>query len=122
MKCSVPEHARDPEVHHLDDPHLGDHQVGRFEVAVHDAGAVRVRERVEDLHRKVGGLRRRERTQALRELVHGLAAHELHHHQQIVVVPVELVERRDARVIEARERDGLGAEPLEDVACLRDRR
>ena len=60
-------------------------------------------------------LRGRKRAQALRELVHRLAAHELHHHQQIVVVPVELVERRDARVIEARERDGLGTESLEDV-------
>ena len=46
------QHARDPEVHDLDDPHLGDHQVGRLQVAVHDAGAVRVRERVEDLHRR----------------------------------------------------------------------
>ena len=49
--------------------------------------------------------------------VEGLAAHELHHHQQLVVVPVQLEERRDVGMIQARERDRFGAEALEDSSA-----
>ncbi len=64
---------------------------------------------------EVRGLRRRERPEPLRQVVERLAAHELHHHQQLVVLMVELVDRRDAGVIESRERDGLAAESLQHV-------
>ena len=100
-------------------PYLGHHQVRRLQVAVHDAGAVRMRERVEHLHREVRGLRRRERAEPLGQFVHGLATHELHHHQQIVIVPIELVERRYTGMIEPREGDGFGAKPLEDVGVAK---
>ena len=110
------EHAGDAEVHHLDGPALGNHQVGRLEIAMHDAAAVRVAERVEHLHAEVRGLRRRQRPEPIRQLVERLAADELHHHQQLVVLlMMQLVNRRDAGVIEPRKRHGFAAEPLQHV-------
>ena len=81
-----------------------------------DAAAMRVPERVEHLHAQVRGLRRRERPEPIRQIVERLPPHELHHHQQLVVLlMMELVDGRDARVIETRERDRLGAETLQQV-------
>ena len=50
------------------------------------AGAMRVAERVEHLRCRGARLRRRERAEAIAKSSNGLAAHELHHHQQLVVV------------------------------------
>ena len=111
-----PEHAGDAEVHHLDGAAVGNHQIGGLEIAMHDAAAMRVTERVEHLHAQVRGLRRRERPEPIRQIVERLPAHELHHHQQLVILlMMELVDRRDARMIEPRQRDGLGAETLQHV-------
>ena len=74
-----------------------------------------VRQRVEHLHRDMGGLRRRERPQAVAEIVNRLAAHELHHHEQLVVLTVQLVDGGDAGMAQTRERDRFTAEALEDV-------
>ena len=71
---------------------------------MHDAGAVRVGERVEHLHAQLRGLRRRQRTEPLRQFVERFAAHELHHHQQLVVVLMQLVEGGDAGMVQTRER------------------
>ena len=52
----------------------------------------------------------------IREIVERLAADELHHHQQLVLLlMVQLVDRGDASVVQTREGDRLGAEALEHV-------
>ncbi len=54
----VGERTRDAEVHHLDRAGLGDHHIGRFDVAVHDAVVVTEVQRPadvgDDLHRAAG--------------------------------------------------------------------
>ncbi len=111
-----PEHPRDAEVHHLDGAAVANHQVGGLEVAMDDPAAMRVPERVEHLHAQMRGLGRRERPEPIRQIVERLPAHELHHHQQLVVLlMMQLVDSRDARVVETRERDRLGAETLQHI-------
>ena len=74
-----------------------DHQVGGLQIAVDDPGAMRVAERVEHLRAQRGGAVEWQRTEPIRDAIERLAPDELHHHQQIVVVLRELVERRDVR-------------------------
>ena len=74
--------------------------------------AVRVRERGERLHAEIGGALRRQRAHALDELLERLAAHELHHHQPLAFVLEQLVDGGDAGMVEPRDGDGFGAEPL----------
>ena len=112
------ENARDAEVHHLDRAALGNHHVGGLEVAMHDAGAMRVSERVEHLHTEMCGLRRGQRAEPIRQIVKRLAAHELHDHQEIVAVLMQLVDRRDARVVQPRERHRFRAKAFQNgVVC-----
>ena len=52
----------------------------------------------------------------LRQIVERLAANELHHHQELVLLlMVQFVDRGDAGVIETREGNRLGPEALEHV-------
>ena len=110
------EDARNAEVHDLHGAGVGHHQVCGLEIAMDDAGAMCVRQRVEDLHAQVCRLRRRERTDPIGQIVERLSAHELHHHQQLVVLPVQFVQRRDAGMVQPRERDGFRAKALEHIA------
>ena len=110
--------ARDAEVHDLHGARLGDHQVGRLQIAVDDAHAVRVRERGEALHHQVGGALGRERTEALDHVLERLAADELHHHQPLPVVLEQLEDGGDAGMIEARDGDGFGAEAPGDFRIV----
>ena len=108
-------HAGNAEVHHLDTAAVGDHQVRRLEVAVYDTAAVRVAKRIEHLDAEVRRLRWRERTEAVRQIVERFAAHEFHHHQQLVVLMMQFVDRGDAGMVQARERHRFAAEALEHL-------
>ena len=109
------EDARDPEVHDLDGSTIGNHQVRRLQIAMHDSGAMRVGERIENLHAQLCGLRWRQLAETFGQIVEGFAADELHHHQQVVVVAMQLEEGGDALVVQTRERHRFGPEALEHV-------
>jgi hypothetical protein len=109
------EHPRDAEVHHLDGARLGHHHVGGLQIAVDDARAVRVGERIEHLHAEMGGLRRVDRPDPLGQVVQGLAPHVLHDHQQLVLLAMELVDGGDAGMAQASQRHRFGAEAFEHV-------
>ena len=81
-----------------------------FEIAVHDAHAVRVRERGERLHAELGGALRRQRAHALDHALERLAAHELHDHQPLAFVLEELVDGGDAGMAQPRDGDGFARE------------
>ena len=112
VRCSRAGDAGDAEVHDLQRARLGQHQVRRLQVPMHDAHAVRVRQRRQRLH----GTARPPRSAgsapaALDQVLERLAAHELHDHQPLVVALKQLVDRGDAGMVQPRDRHRLGAEP-----------
>ena len=111
--------ARDAEVHDLD-ALLGEHDVRGLQVAVDDAGAMRMFERREDLIDDVDGAIERQRSNAIAQLLERLAAHELHHHDQLRRRREEVVDRGDAWMIEARQYRGFGLETLARSRFRRD--
>ena len=81
-------------------PRLGEHDVAGLEVAVRDAFAVRLVQRVGDLDGVLQYLLDRQRTflQALRERL----AFEIFHHQKInSVLMADVEERADVRMVQA---------------------
>src|SRR5262245_57441448 len=68
-----------------------------------DAGAVRVIECTEHLGYQIGCTLGRKRTTPLRQMLQGLAFHKLHHHQEIGIGAMNLVNGRDIRVVESSE-------------------
>ncbi len=70
---------------------------------------------VQDLDADVRGLRRLERTDALRQRLERFAAHELHDHQQLVAVLMELVYGGDPGMVEPGQRDSLAAEAFQEI-------
>ena len=114
----------DAEVHHLDVTVAGDHHVGRFDVTVHDAHPVAVRQRGQHPLGHPRGLRRRQGVLAVEPVAQGLAVDELHHdvrarHLAAVVVGDRLLARvvdsHDRRVGQAAGRLGLPPEPGQEV-------
>ena len=89
----------DAEVHHLDVAVLVEHHVLRLDVAVHDALAVRVGERVEELD---ADGRHVPVAEVVAELVERVAAHELPDEDAALAVGEPVVERHDVGVVERR--------------------
>ena len=99
-------HARDAEVHDFDIACRRQHEIGRLQIAMDDTRRVRILKRVEHLRAERERPRNGHRA-ALDQLLEGLAFEKLHHHQEIVTVPRELVNGADPPVIELRERQSL---------------
>ncbi len=92
---------REAEVEDLDGPVRRELHVRRFEIAVQDAARVRVLDGVGDLDADVHDLAERERClpDALRERV---AVNELHHDAGAAVEIEDVVDRRDAAMVQLR--------------------
>jgi hypothetical protein len=108
-------HARHAEVHDLDAAGVSHHHVRGLHVAMHHAGAMGMFERRQDPIAQVGGAGRGQRSHASGELLEGLAADQLHHHQELRLRAEQLVDGGDFRVIEPSEDRRFGAEALQDV-------
>ena len=96
---------------------FGEHDVGRLQVAVHHAHAVRVRQRGQALHTQRGRPIGRQRPIG-DQLLERVATHELHDHQPLAVVLEEFVDGGDAGMAEPGHRDGFGAEAARDLGVV----
>ena len=113
--------AGDPEVGDLDPPARGDQQVGRLDVAVHDAGVVCGADRVGGLRHQVADHLGVERPAAAQQRRERLPVDELHDQERPGQVGAvgraeqrglpDVVDGRDARVVQRRGVPGLGLEP-----------
>jgi hypothetical protein len=117
-----PLHARDAEVGDLHVPHVGDDHVLRPQVAVHDPAAMRVVERLEDLHehqRQVDGAGTDLRAETFGEVrAQRLAGDELHRDPRVVGVLAVAVHRDDVGMLQASGDARLDTQPLEDALRL----
>ena len=104
----------DPEVGQQDAPVGGDHDVAGLDVAVHEAGLVRVVERQRDAGADVTREFGAEALLRVEQLAQALALDELHHHRLATVLVEHVVHRDDVRVVQAGGRDGLTAEAFGD--------
>ena len=111
----VAQRAGDAEVHDLDVAVGGDHHVAGLDVAVHDAGAVAVVERVEDAARDLQGPLGRDARVLLQQLTQRLALDELHDDERdtgaVEDVLAGVVDRHDRGVVQHRGGLGLAPEP-----------
>ncbi len=91
--------AREPEV---EQPRAGSrhHHVARLQIAVHDPGAMRRRERVRDLDAVFERLRHAQRA-TLEPRGERLALEQLHHQERVAFVLADVVERTDVRMLES---------------------
>ena len=103
----------EPEVDDLDRPFLGEEQVGRFDVAVHDPGRMRGLEAAAGVGGGGGGLQRGEDAAARQPLLHRAPGDELHRQVVLAVLLTDLVDRGRVGVLEARRRLRLGQEAIE---------
>ena len=109
---------RQAEVQHLGVAGARDEDVGRLDVAVHDPLGVRGRQRLGnsraeaqhsiDLHRAPGD-----------GMLQRLPLEQLHHQERCALVPPDLEDHADVRVVERRRRPRLAHEALDDVLVLR---
>ncbi len=88
---------------------MGDEQVGRLDVPVNDAAAMRRVERLAHLPGKVQHPRGRQRS-FFDQLLEGAPFEQLHHDERLAVVFAELVNRTDVRVLQRRRQAGLALE------------
>ena len=103
---------RNAEIEHLDGARAAEADIGRLEVAVHDAAIVCRFERQGDLPRDGRGVGRPKRPAAQQFPERG-ALDQLHHQGGVRVDVLEAVYRRDVGVRERREDLGLASEPRE---------
>ena len=109
------------EVGHLGRAIRRDDDVLRLDVAVHDALAVRVIDRGEDLPEDVRRLRGREPPLRREDVPQARAPDELHHHVVDAVDRAPVVHGRDVRVIQHCGRASLPAEPVDEPGVARER-
>ncbi len=88
------------------------HQVPRFQIAMHDAVLMRMPETFADLQCNGDRLRFRKRTAAPQPRFESLSAHVLHHQVQAVAVRAEIVKRADSWVAQRRDGSSLLLEAL----------
>lgn len=93
--------AGEPEVGHLDLTVLADDDVLRLDVPVHDAGPVGQAQRLGDRDQQVQRGTRGERCLGLDDLAQRATAHQLHDEEHVHPVGALVVDRDDARVVEA---------------------
>src|ERR1700733_319568 len=106
------------EIHHLDDVVPGDHQVGRLEIAMDDAGAMRSRDPAQRLFEERDTLVRRDRPPPPDQLLQALAVDELHHGDGCAVVHEVVEQQRDVRVIEGGLQARFLTEALDEVRVV----
>ena len=111
-ECFRARRLRDAEVGDLDFAGIGDEQVARLHVAVHDAVRVRVFERAGDLRADRCYLARRQRATSVEDVAQAVSVDQLHHEVGAVRVFAPVVDRHHVRVVEARGRARLAPEAL----------
>ena len=92
-----------PEVEHFDQAFRGDHHIRRLEIAMHDAGRVRLGKRTRNLRGVVQALAERQ-SLALDQIVQRLAFHVLHGDEMHAVGFLDVVDGDNVGVIERRSR------------------
>ena len=113
-------HAGDAEVHDLHAPVIADHQIGRLNVAMDHAHLMRIGDAVGGLRDNGEALLDAERSAALAQhIVERAAAHQLHHHIELIAIGQERVERGDVRMIQTREALRLRLEAPDEFGILR---
>lgn len=121
----IVDRAGDAEVHDLDHALLGNHDVAGLDVAVDDAHAVRVFERVEHAHHHLLGVALAQRAIHLEDVTQGLALDVLHHQiRQMLDLAgfrgdgflARIVDVHDVRVVHLRDGMGFTAETLKEDA------
>ncbi len=107
--------AGDAEVHHLDLAVAGQHDVGRLDVTVDDAVAVRVLQALEDADGHLHGALGQQLATGVEEFAERGAVYVLHHDVRdgdpVDVVLARVVDRDDRGMVERGGRLGLPAEP-----------
>jgi hypothetical protein len=113
-----PLRARDAEIHDLEQARIGEDQVRRLDVAMHDSHLVRIGKAVRRLRDHCERLFQAERRAAfVQDRLERAPAHQLHHHVERAVLLDQRVERRDVGMGQQREVLRLAAEAL-DEGCV----
>jgi hypothetical protein len=110
----------DAEVHQPRDAVAVQHDVGRLQVAVDDAGVVDGLERVGDLDRDVEGLCCGQRSSFLHQPLQVHAVDELHRDEEQPLLLAEVVDRADVAMSHAPRQLDLGLEALRHPAVVGD--
>ncbi len=108
--------AGDAEVEDLQPPVLIDHQIGRLDVAVDDAGLVGVCEPGAQLRHQLELLRQRQRRLPLDLLCERLAPDVLHHDERRTLELAGVVDVDDVGVVQRGKRAGFTRESLAEIA------
>jgi hypothetical protein len=117
QRCDVREQLGEPEVEQLDVAAVRHDRIGRLEIAVQDALAMRRREPTRKADRDLEEPRPRDRP---RDLVEAVPADVLRDQVRPRADLADAVYRDDVRVLHARRGTGLGQEPLADGVMCRE--
>ena len=104
------------EIHQLDLVFLGKHDIGRLDVAVHDAAPMRVIERHRDLEYDAHHAMHGQQPVHGHELVKACAFDQFHHQIRALFLDLPVIHARDVRMIELRGNRSFGGEKLAEPA------